>query len=96
MRSAFFLAYDHSACEYLPLGEPIESELESGRELVSATFVTPYPPGFPILVPGQVVSPEILSYLEALDVKEIHGFAPEYGLRVFTEEALANRASSGS
>jgi hypothetical protein len=28
--------------------------MESGESVVSATFVTPYPPGFPVLVPGQV------------------------------------------
>jgi arginine decarboxylase len=26
--------------------------------------------------------------MRALDVKEIHGYRPELGLRVFTEEAL--------
>jgi len=96
MRSAYFLAYDHAACEYLPLGGSAEEAVDGGREVVSASFVTPYPPGFPILVPGQVVSPEILSYLDALDVKEIHGYAPEYGLRVFTEDALAERLDAGS
>ncbi len=48
----------------------------------------PYPPGFPILVPGQVVSQEILDFMSALDVKEIHGYRPELGFRVFTEQAL--------
>ncbi len=52
-------------------------------------FVIPYPPGFPILVPGQVVSAEIIHYMRRLDVKEIHGYRPELGLRVFTAEALA-------
>ena len=51
----------------------------------------PYPPGFPILVPGQVVSAEILSFMRALDVNEIHGYRADLGLRVFTEEALARR-----
>ena len=34
----------------------------AGREIVSASFVIPYPPGFPILVPGQVLSKEILEF----------------------------------
>jgi arginine decarboxylase len=51
-------------------------------------FVIPYPPGFPILVPGQVVSREILTFMRKLDVKEIHGYRPELGLRVFTKESL--------
>jgi hypothetical protein len=50
--------------------------------------VTPYPPGFPILVPGQVVTNGIIEFLLATDVKEIHGFHPDLGLRVFTEKAL--------
>jgi arginine decarboxylase len=61
---------------------------------VSASFVTPYPPGFPVLVPGQIVSREILAYLRALDVKEIHGFDPEFGLRVFTPQALERQAAT--
>jgi arginine decarboxylase len=90
LRGATFLAYDGDLCEYLPLNGPVQKELERGREIVSAGFVTPYPPGFPVLVPGQILSPEILQYLEAIDVKEIHGYQADYGLRVFTEQALAD------
>ncbi len=93
MRAAFFLAYDDSQCEYLPIeGGGIDRQMEAGREVVSASFVIPYPPGFPILVPGQVVSSEILRFMRALDVKEIHGYRPELGLQLFTEEALARLA----
>jgi arginine decarboxylase len=88
LRKAFFLAYDQSTCEYLELDGAVAKAMSTGREVVSATFVTPYPPGFPVLVPGQIISPEILAYLQALDVKEIHGYQPQYGLRVFTQEAL--------
>jgi arginine decarboxylase len=70
--------------------DEIVEAMASGRELVSATFVTPYPPGFPILVPGQVVSEEILAFMRALDVTEIHGYEPEFGLQLFTEQALQN------
>jgi arginine decarboxylase len=69
--------------------------MAKGREIVSSTFIIPYPPGFPILVPGQVLSREILDFMRALDVKEIHGFRPELGLRVFTEEALKAVAMKG-
>jgi arginine decarboxylase len=58
------------------------------QPVVSAAFVTPYPPGFPILVPGQLVTADILDYLSAVDVKEIHGFDPERGLRVFRQDVL--------
>ena len=37
--------------------------MEAGTQVVSATFVTPHPPGFPVLVPGQVFSREILTFI---------------------------------
>ena len=52
-----------------------------------------FAPGCPILVPGQVVSKEILAYMRALDVNEIHGYQPEAGLQVFTQEALEGQES---
>jgi arginine decarboxylase len=95
-RDAFFLAYDEQACEYLPhLDDTIDGRMAAGREIVSAIFVIPYPPGFPILVPGQVVSREILDFLRKLDVTEIHGLRPELGLRVFKEEALTTPIAPG-
>ena len=94
-RSAFFLAYDAANCEYLSLDEnELDNAMAAGRDVVSASFIIPYPPGFPILVPGQVASPEIIEYLRKLDVTEIHGYRPELGLRVFTEEALNKRLES--
>ncbi len=90
IRRAFFHAYDEENCEYMTIDEgTIGKAMKSGRELVSASFVTPYPPGFPVLVPGQVISEEILAFIRALDVKEIHGYEPEIGLQIFTEESLA-------
>ena len=74
--------------------ELIDEEMKSGHDVVSAGFVIPYPPGFPILVPGQVVSQEILNFMRALDVKEIHGYRPDLGLRVFNEKALATGSDS--
>ncbi|MCP4327606.1 MAG: aminotransferase class I/II-fold pyridoxal phosphate-dependent enzyme [Alphaproteobacteria bacterium] len=89
IRRAFFLAYDDEHCDYMPIeDDAIDRIIGDGGEVVSAMFVIPYPPGFPILVPGQVVSAEILAFMRALDVKEIHGYRPELGLRVFRPEAL--------
>ena len=64
--------------------------------MVSTAFVIPYPPGFPILVPGQVVSREIIDFMRNLDVKEIHGYRPDLGLRIFTEAALSDYAKGAS
>ncbi len=88
IRSAFFLAYDEDNCDYLTLGDALLERLRSGEELVSASFIIPYPPGFPILVPGQVISTEIMEFMGALDVSEIHGFRQDLGLRIFTADAL--------
>ncbi|MEE8505916.1 MAG: aminotransferase class I/II-fold pyridoxal phosphate-dependent enzyme [Kiloniellales bacterium] len=95
IRAAYFLSYDDSDCEYLGLDDgALDEAMNSGREIVSSGFIIPYPPGFPILVPGQVISPDILAFMRALDVKEIHGYRPDLGLRVFTERALGARSRS--
>jgi arginine decarboxylase len=93
MRSAFYAGYEESDREHLLLGEAAR-RLGEGKTLVSTTFVVPYPPGFPVLVPGQVISKEILYFLAQLDVKEIHGYNPDLGLSVFTEAAIARLASA--
>ena len=97
LREAYFMAYDDSLCEYLRIDDgSIDKEMDAGREVVSSSFVIPYPPGFPILVPGQVISGETLTFMRALDVKEIHGYRPELGLRVFTEASIAELATRKS
>lgn len=88
LRKAFFMVYNEENCTHLTLEECAKA-IEQGKKPVSASFVIPYPPGFPVLVPGQVVSKEILSFMLELDVKEIHGFKPELGLLLFTEQALS-------
>ena len=96
IRSAFFLSYDEKNCDYLELDGSIKEAMESGDDVVSASFIIPYPPGFPILVPGQVVSKEILSFMRALDVSEIHGYRDDLGLRVFTQKALKQQARTNA
>lgn len=93
MRSAFYAGYEESDREHVLLGDA-GRRLARGKPLVSATFVVPYPPGFPVLVPGQVISTKILYFLAELDVKEIHGYNPDLGLSVFTEAALARLAAA--
>jgi arginine decarboxylase len=89
MRAAYYLAYNPKACEYIRLNdERIDQRLKDGPELVSAKFVIPYPPGFPIMVPGQVITPETIAFMRKLDVKEIHGFNASRGLELLKPEAL--------
>ena len=63
--------------------------MKSGPDLVSANFVIPYPPGFPIMVPGQVITQETIDFMRKLDVKEIHGYDAAEGLKLVRTEALA-------
>ena len=89
MRTAFFGAYDESGCEYVPLNSPdINKRLKDGPELVSANFVIPYPPGFPIMVPGQVLTQDTIDFMRKLDVKEIHGYENAKGLKLLKPDLL--------
>ena len=89
IRRAYFMANREENCEYLGLHSPeLDTAMDSGRCLVSSKFIIPYPPGFPLLVPGQILTREILEFMRKLDVKEIHGYQPELGLRIFREDAL--------
>ena len=61
--------------------------------MVSANFVIPYPPGFPILVPGQVVTRETVDFMRKLDVKEIHGYEAARGLKLIRLHKKPARAA---
>ena len=67
----------------------IDRRLKEGPDLVSANFVIPYPPGFPIMVPGQVITQETIDFMRKLDVKEIHGYDAAEGLKLVRADALA-------
>jgi len=89
MRAAFFGAYREQQCEHLKLfSADIDKRLKQGPELVSANFVIPYPPGFPIMVPGQVINAETIEFMRKLDVKEIHGYAATLGLKLLNPAFL--------
>ena len=90
IRSGFYAAYDEAGCEHIRLNDPeIDRRLKNGPDLVSANFVIPYPPGFPIMVPGQVITRETIDFMRKLDVKEIHGYDATEGLKLVRPEALA-------
>ncbi|WP_232478936.1 aminotransferase class I/II-fold pyridoxal phosphate-dependent enzyme [Roseomonas rosulenta] len=92
MRAAFFGAYHPELCEYVPLiGAECDRRLREGPAMVSANFVIPYPPGFPIMVPGQVLTQETIDFMRKLDVKEIHGYEKERGLKLLKPDAVAAR-----
>lgn len=95
LRAAYFLAYNEDNFEYLPLEECLPA-MKNGKTLVASSFVIPYPPGFPVLVPGQVVSVEIIKFMLALDVSEIHGYRADLGLRIFKESILNRQKTATS
>jgi arginine decarboxylase len=89
MREPYFMAYDAANREYIKLfSKEIDNRLAKGPELVSAKFVIPYPPGFPIMVPGQVITKEIITFMRKLDVKEIHGYNAAAGLELLKPDVL--------
>jgi arginine decarboxylase len=90
IRGGFYAAYDAAGCEYIRLADPeIDRRLKDGPDLVSANFVIPYPPGFPIMVPGQVITQETMDFMRKLDVKEIHGYDAAEGLKLVRADVLA-------
>ena len=83
IRTAFFLSWDARNTEYVGLhSEECDRRLKDGPPMVSAKLVIPYPPGFPILVPGQVICKDTISFMRKLDVKEVHGYDASRGLQV--------------
>ena len=89
IREAFYLAYDADNCEHLHLhSTEMDDRLKSGEEIVGANFIIPYPPGFPVIVPGQVVTKEIIDFLRVLDVGEIHGYDEHRGLQIIKSDVL--------
>jgi arginine decarboxylase len=96
MRDAYYMAYDAANCEHVKLAsKEIDQRLARGPELVSANFVIPYPPGFPIMVPGQVITKEIITFMRKLDVKEIHGYEAALGLKLLKPSALKKGRKRG-
>lgn len=89
MRAAFYTAYAEADCEHVKLNAPqIDERIAKGPPLVAANFVIPYPPGFPIMVPGQVIEQDTIDFMRKLDVKEIHGFDAALGLKLLKPDAL--------
>ncbi|TCM67558.1 arginine decarboxylase [Acinetobacter calcoaceticus] len=83
IREAFFMSWEAKNCEYVLLNsQECDNRLANGPEMISAKMVIPYPPGFPILVPGQVITEETIQFMRKLDVKEVHGYEANKGLQL--------------
>lgn len=93
MRTAYYDAYDDHAVDYLPLSDGSLEAIAHGRVVVCAAFITPYPPGYPLLVPGQIITADILLYLKNIKVKEVHGYEPQRGLKVFSDAFIQQKTA---
>ncbi len=90
IRSAYYAGLKGENVDFVTLSNELMSDVINDKKLISASFVTPYPPGFPIIVPGQIINYDLLLYLQTIQIKEIHGYHPEKGLKIFTENYLSS------
>ena len=90
IRSAYYAGLKDENIDYVTLSNELMSDVINDKKLISASFITPYPPGFPIIVPGQIINYDLLLYLQTIQIKEIHGYHPEKGLKIFTDNYLAS------
>jgi arginine decarboxylase len=88
IRKAYYAGMDKNNITYQPLSNELIQAVLKEKQVVSAGFVIPYPPGFPIIVPGQLITYDILLYLQSIKISEIHGYRAEQGLKIFLEEFL--------
>jgi arginine decarboxylase len=82
LREAYYKGHDEKAVEYVPLEELIKRTKE-GKKMTCAALVIPYPPGYPALVPGQVITMAILQFLAAIDPNTIVGYSSTQGIPIF-------------
>lgn len=92
LRAPFYAAYNPHNITFISIDTQLIKDILNDKKLYSAAFVTPYPPGFPLLVPGQRITYDILMYLQKLRTKEIHGYRPSEGLKVFESSFLEGRS----
>ena len=68
---------------YFKCGAPVAWGAAKGR--ISSETVIPYPPGIPVLCPGERITPEIWEYLEQCRQQRVHF----QGLRDTTLETIS-------
>nr|AFT64051.1 ornithine/lysine/arginine decarboxylase [gamma proteobacterium D250] len=92
-----------SEAEELPLMDNGTEAIENLVGRTSADEIVPYPPGIPVLVPGQEISAQIVQFLQQLlqgqNTTEIHGLifrSDEPMLRVVKESSQAKSGKARS
>jgi arginine decarboxylase len=94
MRHAFFEGYEPEHIEHYHINE-LDEHVDAGETLVAASYVVPVPPGFPLLVPGQMLNRETLTFLQALNPNEIMGLDPDLGIRFFRKDYFERLEKGG-
>jgi arginine decarboxylase len=94
MRQAFYVAFHPENISYLLINHESLTAAQQGHTWVSASYVTPYPPGFPVLVPGQMIDAPLLCYLATLKIKEIHGYHESLGLKIISTTYLQQHTNT--
>lgn len=83
IREAYYESLDAQNVMYHALDETLLEKVQNRHRIISAGYVTPYPPGFPVLLPGQEITVDILDYLLKLNSQELHGINERYEIKVF-------------
>lgn len=95
LRSAYFgrgpQGYSKCEMKLATLKGLFQDRAEGLSDCVSSRFVIPYPPGFPLLVPGQCVDLATVIYLSDLDTREIHGMPSRDTLAVWLRTDLIDK-----
>lgn len=83
LRRAFYDGEDDNNTQIMPIDEIIR-RIKAGEKIVSASIIIPVPPGYPALLPGQLVTEQIINYLLLIDASSIlGGFSLKKGFKVF-------------
>lgn len=63
-------------------------QLKESIEHISADFIVPYPPGIPILVPGEIITDDIANYIECLidENVEILGLTEDENIKIISKD----------
>ena len=92
IRQSYFEGYEPDNVYHCQLNE-LQGLLDKKEPAVAATYIIPVPPGFPILVPGQLLDKPAVDFLMSLNPGEIIGLDAELGVRFFKQEYLGDNAA---
>ncbi len=66
------------------MGPAMEVPLEQAAGRISAAVISPYPPGIPLIAPGELIRPDEIQYIQAIlkDQGLVRGLNPDGTIRV--------------